>query len=138
MALLSSPLWELKARYDAVVIGSGYGGAIAASRLARATHDGRPISVCVLERGNEIPTGEFPRHQDAALAQCTLDARGEHHGPDNGLFRFHFDDQVTVLSGCGLGGTSLINANVSLVPQGEVFKDERWPQAIRDDVGGLL
>jgi cholesterol oxidase len=139
MSQLSSPLWELKPRYDAVIIGSGYGGAIAASRLARSRRpDGTAISICVLERGNEIPTGEFPDNQDAALSQCTLDALGKRVGPDNGLYYFHFDEQVTVLSGCGLGGTSLINANVSLVPQPRVFEDKRWPRAIREDAGGRL
>ena len=49
------PHGDMAARYDVVVVGSGYGGAIAASRLARA---GR--SVCVLERGREIPAGDFP------------------------------------------------------------------------------
>jgi cholesterol oxidase len=43
---LSSPIGAMRDRYDAVVIGSGYGGGIAASRLARAGK-----SVCVLERG---------------------------------------------------------------------------------------
>ena len=43
------------ADYDVVVIGSGYGGGISASRLARA---GR--SVCLLERGKEFLPGEFP------------------------------------------------------------------------------
>ena len=44
-AKLSLPLDRLRERYEVVVVGSGYGGAIAASRLARL---GR--SVCVLER----------------------------------------------------------------------------------------
>jgi cholesterol oxidase len=40
--------------------------------------------------------------------------------------------------GCGLGGTSLINASVSLEPAAAVFDDPRWPQAIRDDRTTLL
>jgi cholesterol oxidase len=129
----------LKPRYNAVIIGSGYGGAIAANRLARSRRpDGTAISVCVLERGNEIPTGEFPDDQDEAFKQSTLDTPGHRKGADNGLYYFHFDKEVTVLQGCGLGGTSLINANVSLHPEARVFKDERWPRAIREDVGGRL
>src|SRR5262245_8284364 len=110
MPQLSSPLWMLKPQYDAVIIGTGYGGAIAASRLARSRRpDGTAISVCVLERGNEIPTGEFPDEQVPALEQSTLDTPDKRKGAENGLFYFHFDKEITVLQGCGLGGTSLIN-----------------------------
>ena len=52
---ISSVHANIKPRYDVVVIGSGYGGAIAASRSARAGQ-----SVCVLERGKEWLPGEFP------------------------------------------------------------------------------
>ncbi len=50
---LSTPIEEIKERYDIVVVGSGYGGAIAASRMARAGK-----SVCLLERGKEFQPGE--------------------------------------------------------------------------------
>ena len=55
MQRLSSPLDALKPAYDVVVVGSGYGGGVAASRLARAG-----LRVCVIERGREFLTGEFP------------------------------------------------------------------------------
>lgn len=47
---ISSPIHELKPSYDVVVIGSGYGGGVAASRMARAQPK---QSVCVLESGEE-------------------------------------------------------------------------------------
>ena len=52
---LSSPHACIKSQYDVVVVGSGYGAAIAASRCARAGQ-----SVCVLERGKEWLPGDFP------------------------------------------------------------------------------
>ena len=52
---LASPLATIKPHYDVVVVGSGYGGGVTAARLARAGK-----SVCVLERGREFATGEFP------------------------------------------------------------------------------
>ncbi|HLM72942.1 MAG TPA: FAD-dependent oxidoreductase, partial [Polyangiaceae bacterium] len=55
MERLSSPIDRIRSHYDVIVVGSGYGGAISASRLARAGK-----SVAVLERGREIQPGEYP------------------------------------------------------------------------------
>ena len=52
---LSSPFEEMEHHYDVVVVGSGYGGGIAAARLARAGY-----RVAVLERGQELQPGEYP------------------------------------------------------------------------------
>ena len=52
---LSSPPAQIKPHYDIVIVGSGYGASIAASRCARAGQ-----KVCVLERGKEWLPGEFP------------------------------------------------------------------------------
>ncbi len=60
-ARLSKPGSELKAHYDVVVVGSGYGGGVAASRLARC---GRRVAV--LERGREFLPGDFPDRATAA------------------------------------------------------------------------
>ena len=43
-----------------------------------------------------------------------------------------------MLQGCGLGGTSLINANVGLDANERVFENSRWPQEIRDDMNDLM
>ncbi|KID94635.1 cholesterol oxidase precursor, partial [Metarhizium majus ARSEF 297] len=52
---ISQPVELIQDSYDCVVIGSGYGGGIAASRMARTGQ-----SVCVLERGQERWPGEYP------------------------------------------------------------------------------
>ena len=57
--MLSTPWNQRAKRYDFVVIGSGYGGAISAARLATANLSPKP-SVCILERGKEWQPGEFP------------------------------------------------------------------------------
>jgi cholesterol oxidase len=129
MRRLSSPIAKLKAEYEVVVVGSGYGGAIAASRLARA---GR--QVCVLERGRELQPGEYPDTLAGVLGETQLDTPRRHLFSRTGLYDFRFNEDISVFVGCGLGGTSLINASVALRPIAAVWADPRWPQGLRDDV----
>lgn len=130
---LSSPVAELKDHYEVVVVGSGYGGAITASRLARA---GR--QVCLLERGKEFQPGEYPDTGPEVLEEMQLDFPDGHVGPRTGLYDLRVDDDLAVFLGCGLGGTSLVNANVSLRADERVFDDSRWPEALRDDLATHL
>jgi len=133
MARLASPIENIQDYYTVVVIGSGYGGGIAASRLARAGQ-----KVCLLERGKEFQPGEYPDTTPAALPEMQGDFPDGHIGSRVGLYDFHVNDDINVFKGCGLGGTSLVNANVALEPDPRVFDDPRWPQALRDDVATLL
>ena len=133
MTPLSSPIANIKDRYDVVVVGSGYGGGVAASRLARA---GR--RVCLLERGREILPGNYPDTATAAVAEMQIDGTLGHAGSRTGLYDLRLNDDMNVFLGCGLGGTSLVNANVSLRPDDRVFDDGRWPKALRQDIGAPL
>lgn len=132
MELLAAPLGRMKSHYDVVVIGSGYGGGIAASRLAR---DRR--SVCVLERGQERPPGDHPETLRDAMRQVQLRAGRRQIGPLDALFDFRAGEDINVLVGCALGGTSIINANVAMKPDRRIF-DERWPAALRRRKDPLL
>ena len=69
--LLASPNTSIKTRYDIVVVGSGYGGAIAASRCARAGQ-----SVCVLERGKEWRPGDFSEDFKEFIAESQVTVGG--------------------------------------------------------------
>ena len=109
-----------------VVVGSGYGGAIAASRMARA---GR--RVCLLERGQELQPGEYPDAMTEALAELQVDSKEGHLGKPTALYDFRRNDDMNVFQGCGLGGTSLVNANVAIPAEDRVFDDERWPEPLR-------
>lgn len=129
MPRLSSPITQIKDRYTAVVIGSGYGGGIAASRLARAGQ-----SVCVLERGREFQPGEYPDRLDEAARELQVDGPAGHVGSRTALYDMRVNDSINVYMACGLGGTSLINANVSLRAEARVFDDPRWPAAFRADL----
>lgn len=133
MSYLSSPIEQIKAHYTVVVIGSGYGGAIAASRLARAGQQ-----VCVLERGREFQSGDFPTTTTAALPEMQVDTEKGHLGSKTGLYDFHINKDINVLVGCGLGGTSLINANVSLRAEPRVFQDPCWTPELQNDADTLL
>src|SRR5687767_15347425 len=108
MTRLSSSIADIKDHYAVVVVGSGYGGSIAASRFARAGQ-----KVCLLERGREIQPGEYPRTLPEAAREMQTNLPGA-EGSRTGLYDFHVHDDINVFVGCGLGGTSLVNANVAL------------------------
>ena len=122
---LSSSPNAIKSAYDVVVIGSGYGGGVAASRLARAGQ-----RVCVIERGREFLTGEFPSRLPELRRELQLNGGKMRSGSRTGLFDFRLGSDIHVLVGCGLGGGSLINAGVALRPEPWVFADAAWPEHI--------
>ena len=128
---LSSGHSALEPAYDVVVVGSGYGGGVAASRLARAGQN-----VCVIEKGKEFLTGEFPSRLPEIRRELQLNGARLRSGSPTGLFDFRLGADIHVLVGCGLGGGSLINAGVALKPDARVFADSAWPGDVRSD--GLL
>jgi cholesterol oxidase len=96
--------------FDAVVVGSGFGGSVTAYRLAQAGW-----RVCVLERGKLYPPGSFPRRPREMARNFWDPSQGLH-----GLFDIWTFRGLEAVVASGLGGGSLIYANVLL------RKDERW------------
>ena len=131
MGRLAKPVEQLRERYDVIVVGSGYGGGVSASRLARAGK-----KVAVLERGREFVTGEFPSRFPDLRSELRISGRSMSSGSATALYDLRIGDDIHVLVGCGLGGGSLVNAGVSLRPDPRVFGDEVWPGQLRQD--GLL
>ncbi len=131
MARLARPLDSLKPHYDAIIIGSGYGGSVAAARLACGGK-----RVAVLERGREFATGEFPSRFPEMRKEMRVTGRSFSSGPATALFDVRLGEDMHVLVGCGLGGGSLVNAGVALRPDSRVFSDDAWPGQIAQD--GLL
>lgn len=123
-------------RLEAIVIGSGFGGGINACRLSKKW----PGKVMVLERGKRYPMGSFPRspHDFARNFWNVLDVPGEKRprprqmkdAEAHGLFDVRNYQKMDVVLCAGLGGGSLIYANVFLEPPDHVF-DERWPAAAK-------
>src|SRR4051812_29907533 len=101
--------------FDAVVIGSGFGGAVSAFRLSEAG-----LSVLVLERGVPYPPGSFPRTPRGMKENFWAPASGL-----LGLFEVWSFQHVTAIVSSGLGGGSLINANVLLRKPPDTF--DGWP-----------
>jgi len=129
MKKLSKPFTEIKANYDVIVIGSGYGGSIAASRMSRCGK-----KVCLLEKGKEFLPKEFPSTLKEVYKEAQFNKGSIESGSENGLYEFVLGNEISVLKGCGLGGTSLINANVSIEPDHRVMAHESWPSALRDNM----
>lgn len=128
---LAKPLGEAADSYDVIIVGSGYGGGVSASRLARAG-----LGVAVLERGREVVTGEFPSRFPDMRQEMRVTGTSMAIGSEQGLYDVRLGDDMHVLVGCGLGGGSLVNAGVALRPDPRVFQDPVWPGQIAQD--GLL
>lgn len=103
--------------FDAVVVGSGFGGSVTAYRLAEAGH-----SVCLLERGKPFGPNSFPRSPLGLKSQFWDPSAGLH-----GMFNLWSFDNIDAVCASGLGGGSLIYANVLL------RKDEDW--FVREEPG---
>ena len=102
--------------YDVVVIGSGFGGSVAALRLAE-----KGYKVLVLEAGARFEDKDFPKtswriHKFLFAPKLGL----------KGIQRIHKLPDVFVLCGAGVGGGSLVYANTLYQPSDEYFKDPQW------------
>lgn len=106
-------------QYDVVVVGSGFGGSVTACRLAQA---GR--KVLVLERGREWTPDTYPRGPGDAWIWNNDDPEAQ-----NGWIDFRYFGDVTVVQGAGVGGGSLIYANIFVEAQPWMF-DQGWPSDI--------
>ena len=103
--------------YDVAVIGSGFGGSVAALRAAQAGK-----RVVVLEQGRRLTPADLQAGSESALALLWEPALGLH-----GYFRQALLRHLTVVGGIGVGGGSLVYAAVLLRP--EHFDAEGWTAA---------
>lgn len=109
----------MAADVDAVVIGSGFGGAVTACRLAEGGY-----SVLILERGRRWDKTNFPRTP-------TDPWLWDHGHPElrHGWIDFRVFPHMAVVQGAGVGGGSLIYANISVNAKPDTF-ETGWPPEI--------
>ena len=102
--------------FDVVVIGSGFGGSVAALRLTE-----KGYKVAVLEAGRRFSDRDFPKTSwrlNRFLFMPRLGLRG--------IQRIHVLPDVLVLAGAGVGGGSLVYANTLYKPPASYFEDKQW------------
>ncbi|MGL6222931.1 MAG: GMC oxidoreductase [Steroidobacteraceae bacterium] len=108
--------------YDQVVIGSGFGGSVAALRFSE-----KGYKVLVLERGKRWRTGDFPVTNLNLRRFLWLPRLGL-----TGTWKLTPTRRLVALGGSGLGGGSLLYANTAYVPDRAIFSSEHWAR-IRPD-----
>lgn len=130
--------WNPREPFDVLIVGSGYGGSMAAAELAgkQVLENGtpRPIRVGVLERGKEYAPGMFASSLQELPPHLRVhrSAHDTTMGPLEALLDLRLGPDVSTLLGNGLGGGSLINAGVMEKPRLE--QCERLPQVLRDEL----
>jgi cholesterol oxidase len=103
--------------YDAIVIGSGFGGSVSAMRLSE-----KGYRVAVLECGSRFRSEDFPKTNWNLRKYVFMPRLGL-----RGIMRYTLLPHVMILSGAGVGGGSLVYANTLYVPPEPVFRKPRWP-----------
>jgi cholesterol oxidase len=104
--------------FDVVIIGSGFGGSVAALRLTE-----KGYRVAVIEAGRRFADKDFPKTSWRLSKFLYLPRLGL-----RGIQRIHVLPDVLVLAGAGVGGGSLVYANTLYKPPASYFTDKQWNQ----------
>lgn len=102
--------------YDVLIIGSGFGGSVAALRAVE-----KGYRVAVLESGRRFEDDELPRTSWRLRKYLWAPALGCY-----GVQRIHLLPDVLVMAGAGVGGGSLNYANTLYQPPAKFFEDPQW------------
>ncbi len=102
--------------YDFVIMGSGFGGSVSALRLAR-----KGYTVLVVEQGRRFTPADFPSRNWYLWKWLWVPWLRFY-----GFFKISLFRHLTVLSGTGVGGGSLVYANTLPVPDSRFFRSGSW------------
>ncbi|MDX1702065.1 MAG: NAD(P)-binding protein, partial [Melioribacteraceae bacterium] len=105
-----------KNHYDYVIIGSGFGGSVSALRLTQ-----KGYNVLVLEKGKRYDSKDFPKTNWNLKRWIWLPTLKFF-----GFFKITIFRHVSILSGVGVGGGSLVYANTLPIPKKEFFEADSW------------
>jgi cholesterol oxidase len=108
--------WMADKDYDFIVIGSGFGGAVSALRLAE-----KGYRVLVLEKGRRYAAEDFPKTNWNLRRWLWIPALRFF-----GFFKITLFRHIMVFSGVGVGGGSLVYANTLAHPVPEFFRSPGW------------
>ena len=104
--------------WDFLIVGSGFGGAVSAMRLAE-----KGWRVLVLEQGRRISSEDMAAGGRSLAQLAWLPALGR-----AGYFYQRFFEHVDVVGGVGVGGGSIVFASVLLEPHDSFYRDPAWTQ----------
>ncbi|OMO82332.1 hypothetical protein CCACVL1_11980 [Corchorus capsularis] len=116
--------------YDAVVVGSGYGGSVAACQLSMAG-----VKVCLVEKGRKWEAKDFPTDSFKMISALRMENQnlGVSFGPKDALFQVYEQNDSLAAMACGLGGGSLVNAGVMLPTPVRTRRNSKWPKEWEQD-----
>ena len=104
------------ADYDVIVIGSGFGGSVAALRLTE-----KGYRVGVMEAGRRFTDEELPKTSWSLRKYLWAPRLGCF-----GIMRITLLKDVLIASGTGVGGGSLVYANTLYEPLDPFYADAQW------------
>ena len=102
--------------YDYIIIGSGFGGSVSALRLAE-----KGYKVLVIEKGKWYKSKDFPK-SNWNLKKWLWFPKLKWHG----IMKMSFFRHITIISGVGVGGGSLVYANTLPIPKKAFYKTGSW------------